>query len=169
MSCQSCSGCFTGSSCSTTKVSKKEALSDEARFQSLIELATTSKDLKLEIKKEHDHVIPTIMSELSKNVYSSQTVLFQAFDTLPQQDFLLLAKYLYQLHIVGAHIAWAYEFCENNVEKLLDILKNVASNNNIDGKLSALIQHCNDQAEIHEMFGQLPTGSVGRVNTSLLS
>lgn len=155
MSCSSCGGCFTGTGCSTVKLSKKEIQSDSARFQSLLDLAasTTSQD------QHHDHVIPTIMSQLSKNVYSSQTVLFKAYDDLSLDDFLALAKQLHSTNIVGVHIAWAAEYCQGNVKQLLDQL----SKGTEEGR-TAIFQHCDDQAEIHEMFGNLTTGSVGRVN-----
>lgn len=158
MSCQSCSGCFTGSSCSTTKISKKDALNDSIRFQSLLEMAAESKDLQLASSKVHDHVIPTIMSELSKNIYSSQTTLFQAYDTLSLEEFLSLSSYLYQYNIVGAFIAWAFEHCQNDPHKLLQILKT-----SDDGEKTKLAEHCNDQAEIHELFGQSSPGSMGRI------
>lgn len=161
MSCQSCSGCFTGSSCSTPKGTKKDTLNDNLRFQSLLDLAA-SQNWKLESAKDHDHVIPTVMAELSKNVYSSQTALFQAFDTLSQQDFLSLAACLYQLNLVGVHIAWAFEFCQNDAQLLLTILQNKDKE---DDK-TKLVDHCNDQAEIHELFGQMSPGSVGRVTLS---
>ncbi|KAI8080826.1 uncharacterized protein B0P05DRAFT_539768 [Gilbertella persicaria] len=154
MSCQSCSGCFTGSSCSTPKPLKKNALVQELRFQSLLDLAATTPDNN-DSQQQHDHVIPTIMAELSKNVYSSQTVLFKANDELPLNQFLSLAKALYSANIVGVHIAWAAEFCQDNVQQLLDILTK--------GDPTALLQHCDDQAEVYELFGQLPPGSVGRI------
>lgn len=153
MSCHSCGGCFTGSGCSTVKLSKKEILSDSARFHSLIDLALSQHQEQQE-EKGHDHVIPTIMSQLSKNVYSSQTVLFKAYDELDLKEFLKLSQALYTNHILGVHIAWAAEYCEMNMEKLQNALE-------LPDPL--LLQHCDDQAEIHEMFGNLTTGSVGRV------
>lgn len=152
MSCHSCGGCFTGSGCSTAKLSKKEITSDSARFHSLINLASSLQNDRDEV--DHDHVIPTIMSQLSKNVYSSQTVLFTAYDELDLQDFLNLAKELYANRIIGVHIAWAAEYCQMNVKQLLTSLQQGDQ---------LLLQHCDDQAEIHEMFGNLTTGSVGRV------
>ncbi|KAI7892457.1 uncharacterized protein EV154DRAFT_504512 [Mucor mucedo] len=151
MSCHSCGGCFTGSGCSTVKLSKKEMLSDSARFQSLLDLASSSPSIE---STQHDHVIPTIMSQLSKNVYSSQTVLFKAYDELDLQEFLKLSQALYRNHILGVHIAWAAEYCQMNMKELQNALQ-------LPDPL--LLQHCDDQAEIHEMFGQLTTGSVGRV------
>lgn len=158
MSCHSCGGCFTGAGCSTAKLSKKDILSDAAKFQSLIDLAaTTSQNDKQ--GDDHDHVIPTIMSQLSKNVYSSQTVLFKAFDELDLTTFLSLSTQLYHSDIVGVHIAWAAEYCKGDINELLRIL------NGDDEQLrTALFEHCDDQAEIHEMFGNLNPGSVGRVN-----
>ncbi|KAK4521623.1 uncharacterized protein ATC70_004153 [Mucor velutinosus] len=162
MSCHSCGGCFTGTGCSTIKLSKKEALSDSARFQSLLDLATTQQQQPQQ--KEHDHVVPTIMSELSKNVYASQTVLFKAFDDLELEQFLSLAKCLYSANVVGVHIAWAAEYCKGDVQELLRILSTGK-----EEEQTLLLQHCDDAAEMHEMFGQLAMGSVGRVsrNTSL--
>lgn len=152
MSCHSCGGCFTGTGCSTAKLSKKEITSDSARFHSLVDLASSLQDEQ--DKVGHDHVIPTIMSQLSKNVYSSQTVLFKAYDELDLQDFLNLAKELYTNRILGVHIAWAAEYSKMNVKQLLTSLQQGDQ---------LLLQHCDDQAEIHEMFGNLTTGSVGRV------
>lgn len=166
MSCHSCGGCFTGTGCSTVKLSKKEALNDSARFQSLLDLAATQQQQQQQQpqQKEHDHVIPTIMSELSKNVYASQTVLFKAFDDLALDQFLSLAKCLYTANIVGVHIAWAAEYCKGDVQELLRILSTGEKD-----EQTLLLQHCDDSAEMHEMFGQLATGSVGRVskNTSV--
>lgn len=155
MSCHSCGGCFTGVGCSTAKLSKKEILTDASRFQSLLDLAASQDQLEHE---GHDHVIPTIMSELSKNVYSSQTVLFKAHDELSLIQFLDLAKRLYTANIVGVHIAWAAEYCEGDVKQLLSLFKD-----GTEEERTLLLQHCDDQAEIHEMFGTLTTGSVGRV------
>ncbi|KAI8367252.1 hypothetical protein BD560DRAFT_399699 [Blakeslea trispora] len=152
MSCQSCSGCFTNDSCSSPKQSKKENLANGSRFQSLLNMAATSSD---GLQKEHDHVIPTIMSTLSKNIYASQVLLFKANDELSLREFLLLADRLYTNHILGFHIAWAAEFCQGDVQQLLKILT--------ENDTSALIQHCNDQAEIHELFSQLPPGSIERI------
>ncbi|KAG2203854.1 hypothetical protein INT46_011619 [Mucor plumbeus] len=160
MSCHSCGGCFTGTGCSTAKLSKKEALNDSARFQSLLDLAMAQQQ-SMEQHKEHDHVIPTIMSELSKNVYASQTVLFKAFDELGLVQFLSLATQLYTTNILGVHIAWAAEYCKGDVEELLRILSNGTKE-----KKTLLLQYCDDQAEMHEMFGQLTTGSVGRVSNN---
>lgn len=157
MSCHSCGGCFTGTGCSTTKLSKKELLNDGARFQSLLDLAAATTPSS-EISDQHDHVIPTIMSELSKNVYASQTVLFKAHDDLSLTDFLELANHLHKQDIVGVHLAWAAEYCQGNIAQLLAIL---SKGNEIEQ--TNLVQHCNDSAEMHEMFGQLTTGSVGRV------
>jgi hypothetical protein len=154
MSCSSCGGCFTGTGCSTVKLSKKEMQSDSARFQSLLDLAATANAQD----QHHDHVIPTIMSQLSNNVYSSQTVLFKAYDDLSLTDFLVLAKQLYSANIVGVHVAWAAEYCQGDVKRLLELL-----NNGTEENRTSLLQHCDDQAEIHEMFGSLTTGSVGRV------
>ncbi|EPB90581.1 hypothetical protein HMPREF1544_02642 [Mucor circinelloides 1006PhL] len=158
MSCHSCGGCFTGTGCSTIKLSKKEALNDSTRFQSLLDLATMQQQ-SMQQDKEHDHVIPTIMSELSKNVYASQTVLFKAFDELELSQFLDLAKCLYTANIVGVHIAWAAEYCKGNVPELLRILSA-----GTEEEQTLVLQHCDDSAEMHEMFGQLATGSVGRVS-----
>jgi hypothetical protein len=160
MSCHSCGGCFTGTGCSTVKLSKKEILNDSARFQSLLNLAavTTTTTPSSETSDEHDHVIPTIMSELSKNVYASQTVLFKAHDELSLTDFLALASHLHKQDIVGVHLAWAAEYCQGNIDQLLAILSSGS-----ESEQAKLEQHCNDSAEMHEMFGQLTTGSVGRV------
>lgn len=157
MSCHSCGGCFTGAGCSTVKLSKKEMLNDSAKFQSLLDLAATT--TTQEQGDDHDHVIPTIMSQLSKNVYSSQTVLFKAFDELDLTNFLLLSKQLYHFDIVGVHIAWAAEYCKGDTNELLCTLTS-----GDDQLRTSLLQHCDDQAEIHEMFGNLNPGSVGRVN-----
>ncbi|OBZ86956.1 hypothetical protein A0J61_04991 [Choanephora cucurbitarum] len=113
--------------------------------------ATTSPD---DLLRDHNHVIPTIMSILSRNVYASQVFLFKANDELSLGQFLLLAKQLYASRILGFHIAWAAEFCQGDVQQLLKMLA--------DDK-SALIQHCNDQAEVHELFSQLPSGSIERI------
>jgi hypothetical protein len=150
MSCHSCGGCFTGGGCSTTSL-KKEG--NNNRFQSLINLAMTSK--KEEQNDEHDHVIPTLIAELSQNVYSSQTVLWTAFEQLSYQDFLTLANELYKQNIVGAHIAWASEYSRGDSSKLMQSLTT-----------QALIDHCNDQAEIHELFSSLPKGSIHRLSLS---
>ncbi|KAL9543471.1 hypothetical protein MBANPS3_008102 [Mucor bainieri] len=158
MSCHSCGGCFTGAGCSTIKLSKKEALNDSARFQSLLDLAATQQQQPQQ--KEHDHVVPTIMSELSKNVYASQTVLFKAFDDLELDQFLSLAKCLYTANIVGVHIAWAAEYFKGDVKELLRILSTGDKE-----EQALLLQHCDDSAEMHEMFGQLATGSIGRVGS----
>lgn len=158
MSCHSCGGCFTGAGCSTAKLSKKEITSDSAKFHSLLDLAsTTSQDQHVD--NHHDHIIPTIMSQLSKNVYSSQTVLFQAFDQLDLNQFLSLAKQLYAFNIVGVHIAWAAEYFKGDTKQLLDMLSEGSEQDR-----ALLLQHCDDQAEIHEMFGNLTSGSVGRVS-----
>lgn len=158
MSCHSCGGCFTGAGCSTVKLSKKEMASDSARFQSLLDLAASQEQ---QPEESHDHVIPTIMSQLSKNVYSSQTVLFQAHDELSLPEFLELTKQLYLANIVGVHIAWAAEYCQGDIRQLSTLLKDGSEE---DRKL--LLQHCDDQAEIHEMFGNLASGSVGRVSNN---
>ena len=156
MSCHSCGGCFTGVGCSTAKLSKKEITSDSARFQSLITLAASQDQHE---ETNHDHVIPTLMSQLSKNVYSSQTVLFKAFDELELSQFLELSTYLYKFNIIGVHIAWASEYVKGDMTQLLNILSSGQKEDQ-----SLLLQHCDDQAEMHEMFGSLPAGSVGRVN-----
>ncbi|KAI8639648.1 hypothetical protein BD408DRAFT_421075 [Parasitella parasitica] len=158
MSCSSCGGCFTGTGCSTAKLSAKEVLDESVRFQSLLDLATMQQE-SIEDHKVHDHVIPTIMSELSKNVYASQIVLFQAYDELELAEFLFLVKYLYATKILGVHIAWAAEYCKGDLRKLLKILSTGE-----EEEKSLLFQHCDDQAEMHEMFGQLTTGSVGRIS-----
>jgi hypothetical protein len=160
MSCHSCGGCFTGTGCSTVKLSKKELLDDSTRFQSLLDLAATTNSTT-ENNDQHDHVIPTIMAQLSKNVYASQTVLFKAYDELPLADFLALAKHLHTQDIVGVHLAWAAEYCQGNIAQLLTILSS-----GDESERANLVQHCNDSAEMHEMFGQLTTGSVGRIKIS---
>ncbi|KAL9558428.1 hypothetical protein PS6_001279 [Mucor atramentarius] len=141
MSCHSCGGCFTGTGCSTIKLSKKEALNDSTRFQSLLDLATMHQQ-SMQQDKEHDH-----------------TVLFKAFDELELSQFLDLAKCLYTANIVGVHIAWAAEYCKGNVAELLRILSA-----GTEEEQTLILQHCDDSAEMHEMFGQLATGSVGRVS-----
>lgn len=150
MSCQSCSGCFTGDSCSTKESSSK----NKTRFQDLLNAAALQSNEETE---EHEHIIPTIAVELSKNVYASQTVLIKAYDTLDRHEFLSLSKYLYQTKLVGEHIAWADEYCKGDIKELLRIISS-------EEEKYKLLQHCDDRAEIHEMFGNLPPGTIKRVN-----
>ncbi|KAI7907865.1 uncharacterized protein BX663DRAFT_492268 [Cokeromyces recurvatus] len=157
MSCLSCGGCFTGTGCSTSKSTLKRQPDLIARFQSLLDLASST-STKATNNLDHDHIIPTIISELSNQVYSSQIVLFKAYDELSLEVFLNMAKLLNDHGVVGMHIAWAAEYCQNDLHQLLNIL----SNKEMEQKKKSLLQHCNDQAEIHEMFAQLPTRSVGR-------
>ncbi|KAI8884456.1 hypothetical protein K501DRAFT_332642 [Backusella circina FSU 941] len=142
---------YDSSGCST--VSNKKGGSSN-RFQSLINLARSKNDTR-DQNDEHDHVIPTLISELSQNVYSSQTVLWNAFEQLSYQDFLTLADQLYEYNIVGAHIAWASEYSQGDSLKLMQSLPT-----------QELIDHCNDQAEIHELFSSLPKGSIHRLTHS---
>ncbi|KAI8979339.1 hypothetical protein BDF20DRAFT_835377 [Mycotypha africana] len=153
-SCMSCGGCFTGAGCVSSKSIIKNHADDKARFIALLESAAA-------LTTHHDnHIIPTILSELSKNVFPSQTVLIQAVDELSLMDFLDLARLLYDYGIVGNHIAWAGEYCHGDVNHLHKIL---GSDDEKEGKL-LLCRHCNDQAEMFELFNQLPSGSVGRTS-----
>ncbi|KAI9474079.1 MAG: hypothetical protein EXX96DRAFT_580524 [Benjaminiella poitrasii] len=155
MSCLSCGGCFTGTGCSTTKPSSRKHQGDgAARFQSLLDLAASSAHDTSTENVHHDHIIPTIVAELSNQVYASQIVLFQAYETCTLEEFLRLAALLQTNGVRGMHIAWAAEYCQNNPRRLLDVLS--------DNEKISLLQHCDDQAEMHEMFAQLVPGSVGR-------
>ncbi|KAG1472746.1 hypothetical protein G6F56_001355 [Rhizopus delemar] len=142
MSCQSCSGCFTNNSCST-KVTVKE----KTRFQDLLNAASNS--------SHDDHLIPTIVVELSKNVYASHNVLIKAFDTLGLSAFLELSRVLYQLKLTGEHIAWADEYCQSNLDLLMHTLQT---------DKQKLLAYCDDQAELHELFRSLAPHTIPRVS-----
>ncbi|ORE07495.1 hypothetical protein BCV72DRAFT_226584 [Rhizopus microsporus var. microsporus] len=149
MNCQSCSGCFTGSSCST----KETATQDKTKFEDLLEKANSEPE---EYQKEHSHVIPTVIVQLSKNVYASQTVLFKAYDLLERPQFIQLSKHLYDSKLTGEHIAWADEYVKGDIKQLLDILQQREERNK-------LLQYCDEQAEIYELFTNLPSGTVRRI------
>ncbi|KAI8980366.1 hypothetical protein BDB01DRAFT_797634 [Pilobolus umbonatus] len=156
MKCQQCSGCFTESGCSVTTLTKAEIMNDTTRFMKLVDLASDNNHKKMD-QEGHCHIIPTIVRELSKNVYSSQSALYTAHQHLPLLEFLELSKQLYLFHIVGVHIAWAVEYSHNDMQLLLSILKD-----SDEQEKKKLLQYCNEHAEIHELFGNLAAGSIGR-------
>lgn len=149
MSCQTCTGCFTGSSChsqTSARISSKE------RFHTLLELASTSQNEN--DSEQHDHVISTIASELSNNVYSAQVALIEAYRQLPLQDFLVIAHTCRKHDIVGAYVAWMWEYCGAKADQLLSTCKSPSDE---------LWQYLDEKAEMHELFNSMPPGSLGRV------
>ncbi|KAI9263724.1 hypothetical protein BY458DRAFT_514598 [Sporodiniella umbellata] len=147
MSCQSCSGCFTSDSCSTKK-SSSAVVQEKARFQDLLKAASVP-------TQEHNHLIPTVVLELSKNVYASHNVLIKAFDTLGLEGFLELADTMYRHRLRGESIAWADEYCQGDSQRLYTYLKN---------NPKELFAYCNDQAELHELFRSLPPHTIPRLS-----
>ncbi|KAI8365226.1 uncharacterized protein BYT42DRAFT_589239 [Radiomyces spectabilis] len=149
--CASCGGCFTGSGCSSSTKSDAGTL-NENRFRSLLELAAKPQDQPL--TADHDHVIPTIIAELTQNVYASQTVLFSVYEQWSLPDFLELAALLYEQQITGALVAWAWEHSQG------DLLATLRS----DSKERRLLwDHIDEQALVFEVFSNLPEGRAGRV------
>ncbi|ORZ03747.1 hypothetical protein BCR43DRAFT_483901 [Syncephalastrum racemosum] len=150
--CGTCGGCFSSSSqCHPAKVDGS-ALSQDHLFYSLLQQAQS---VKATASENHDHTIPTIVSILSQNVYASQTALLGAYRQLELSDFVDLAKLCYERHIAGSHVAWAWEFCDNNPSTLLSLLK--------QGETDPLYDHLDGQAEVHEVFNSMPEGAAGRI------
>ncbi|KAI9032570.1 hypothetical protein CLU79DRAFT_726971 [Phycomyces nitens] len=157
MSCKSCGGCFTGSGCITPKKSGDKAQQINERFFALLKLASSSSST---IATDHDHIIPTITAELSRNNYSSQVSLLEAHNQLSRDDFLDLAR-LYWIHdIRGFLIAWTWEYHKGNASQCLETMHNQG-----DQKL-VLWDYLDGQAEIHETFNGLEYGMAGRVKRS---
>lgn len=150
--CDTCGGCFSSTTqCQPTKVGGA-AISQDQHFYSLLQQA---KSARTTASEDHDHTIPTIVSILSQNVYASQTALLGAYRQLELSDFMDLATLCYERHIVGSHVAWAWEFCDNDPSALLSLLK--------QGKTHSLYDHLDGQAEVHEVFNGMPEGAAGRV------
>ncbi|KAF7731896.1 hypothetical protein EC973_007727 [Apophysomyces ossiformis] len=156
MSCQTCGGCFTGSGCTTTKPSKIKHDQHENRVLGLLKLAGQKDDKPSD---DHDHVIPTLVAELSRNVYASQMALLSAYNQLPLTDFLELARCCCAHDMIGVHIAWAWEYCHGMPTDLLHVLKDQA-------KREELWDYLDGQAEVHEVLSQLPDGAAGRIKRS---
>ncbi|KAI8146415.1 hypothetical protein BJV82DRAFT_416182 [Fennellomyces sp. T-0311] len=149
MSCQSCSGCFTGKSCHTTRNSNN--VQDDEHFRALLQHALTS-NVDLNQETNHDHTIPTIVSILADNVYASQMALSSAYRQLQVTEFAKLAQSLYDHRITGSLVAWAWEYCQGDPNLLLTRMHS--------NTREELWDHLDGQAEVHEVFnGQ----SVGRV------
>ncbi|KAG0169337.1 hypothetical protein DFQ28_003716 [Apophysomyces sp. BC1034] len=153
MSCKTCGGCFTGSGCTTSRSSKTKNELTVARILGLLQLAAQTND---QTSNDHDHVIPTIVAELSQNIYASQMALLSAYNQLSLTDFLELAECCCMHDMTGVHIAWALEHCHSSPEELMVVLRE-------EEKCKELWHHLDGQAEVHEVFNNLAEGAVGRI------
>ncbi|KAI7851475.1 hypothetical protein BDC45DRAFT_515857 [Circinella umbellata] len=156
MSCQSCSGCFTGISCHTTRNSKQ----DHDQFQSLLQFALTSNEQSKqqdEQNSDHDHIIPTIVSQLSNNVYASQVALFSAHSKMELKEFIELVQKLYDHQVIGSLVAWAWEYCHDDPINLLTRLRGDTAKEQTE-----LWDYLDGQAEVHEVFNGTSVGRVKR-------
>ncbi|KAI9254552.1 hypothetical protein BDA99DRAFT_518701 [Phascolomyces articulosus] len=167
MSCQSCSGCFTGKSCHTTRNSK-QVEQDHHQFKSLLQLALTrkndSKKTNLPLHddaSDHDHIIPTIVSQLSDNIYASQVALFSMYSRMSLEEFIELAEKLYDHEVTGSLVAWAWEYCHQDPVNLLSRLRG-GGVDDIVTQQQELWDHLDGQAEVHEVFNGTSVGRVKR-------
>ncbi|CDS02665.1 hypothetical protein LRAMOSA00070 [Lichtheimia ramosa] len=161
MSCQTCSGCFTGKGCSTHSSRSKSSQEQETHyFESLLELAaSTEQHGEKHQHSNHDHVIPTIVSVLSNNVYASQVALLGAYQQLSFDNFLDLVRRCHERNISGMLIAWCWQYCKEDGNEWLKQMRA----NDKGGDTTALWDHLDGQAEVHEVFNGLEEGSAGRV------
>lgn len=148
MSCSSCQGCFAGNGCVQKTSDGKKTRAQQ--FSRLVEKVATRKDL-----------IPSLISEMSHNVYASQMALYGMHQQLSHQLFLELVLQLHQRDIVGLLIAWAWEYVSNDAYQLMSVLSTTTENQ------TTFWDHLERQAELHEVINQLPTGSAGRVKRAL--
>jgi hypothetical protein len=144
MSCQACSGCFTGGGCSTkkTKAHQKEAMNLET-------LLAKAEAGNVDEAADHDHLIITIADMMANNVFSSKMALLDMYDQLPLADFLSIVRTCYEHNLQGPYIAWVYEYTKRDPQAVLHLLVKGTSTS----ELGVLWDHLDDQAELHQAFG----------------
>ncbi|KAI9287055.1 hypothetical protein BC943DRAFT_320591 [Umbelopsis sp. AD052] len=153
MSCQTCTGCFTGGGCSTKK--SKANHKDTTKLESILRKAETG---NLQQGADHDHTVTAIAELMSKNIYSSQMALFSMYDQLPYEDFLKVVRKCYEHNIQGPYIAWLWEYTKGNAQAVLKALVTE------HGEKDELWKHLEDQAELHQAFGG--SGIDGKIRPS---
>ncbi|GAB5591605.1 hypothetical protein Unana1_06505 [Umbelopsis nana] len=144
MSCQACSGCFTGGGCSTKKT--KQHQKGAPTLETLLAKAEAG---KVQEAGGHDHLVTAIADMLANNVYSSQMALYAMYDQLPLADFLSIIRKCHEHKVQGPYIAWLWEYAKQNPQTVLELLVKGASQSEMD----KLWDYLDDQAELHQAFG----------------
>ncbi|KAI8581886.1 hypothetical protein K450DRAFT_229707 [Umbelopsis ramanniana AG] len=155
MSCQTCTGCFTGGGCSTKK--SKSNHKDTTKLESILVKAESGNPQQ---GADHDHTVTAIAEIMSKNIYSSQMALFSMYDKLPYEDFLKIVRKCYEHNIQGPYIAWLWEYTKGDAQAALKLLVTRTEH----GEQDDLWKHLEDQAELHQAFGG--SGIDGKIRPS---
>ncbi|KAH8556429.1 hypothetical protein BGW37DRAFT_472542 [Umbelopsis sp. PMI_123] len=156
MSCQTCTGCFTGGGCSTKK--SKLNQKDTVNLEKLLLKAEAS---KIQPSSDHDHIVTAIADTMSKNMYSSQMALFAMYDQLPYDAFLKVLRKCNEHNINGPYIAWLWDYTNGDSQAVLELLVTGTARD----EQEKLWLHLEDQAELHQAFGG--GGIDGKIRYSL--
>ncbi|KAJ2964206.1 hypothetical protein NQZ79_g779 [Umbelopsis isabellina] len=143
MSCQACSGCYTGGGCST-----KRSTSDRKGATKLETLITKAQTTNSNENTDH-HIITTIVSIMSNDVYASQMALFQMYEALPVNKFLEIVRSCHNHELEGPHLAWLWEYTKGDAQAVYRLLVDGAT----EDERNQLWDHLDDHVELHQAFG----------------
>ncbi|KAF9917546.1 hypothetical protein BX616_000652 [Lobosporangium transversale] len=146
MSCESCTGCFETTPCSTPTSTIKGSITKE--YLKFVKAATAcektvDKRKPLARGDHEDHAFNTMISILANRQFTAQTYLTMSLEHLGSDKFLRLARSLAHHGFWGRLITWAFLFVKEDSLLLQSLL---------DKHDQELLQHVNDEAEIFELF-----------------